>query len=127
MIADELAEYLEDNSHGTVGTNIFVGQMTDTPMNQVVVMPTAGMAPTAVVDYQYAGVQITIRNSSFETGYTKAQAIFDLFHALTATTIESQFYNRIDALGSPAYLGQDENYNHRFTLNLIVFKAIAQV
>lgn len=125
-VAKEIAEYLEDQSIGTVGTDIFVGRFYEATDDQVKVVDTAGLSPEPVVEYHYPGFQIEVRNLVYATGETKANAIFDLLHQLFHTTIESQVYERIDATASPTYIGMDEGERHHFVINFVAFKKIAQ-
>ena len=73
MIAKQVADYLEDNSIGTVGTDIFVGWMGATPNDLVAIFDTGGISDD-YKDTPRRTIQITTRDSDYETGYNKAQS-----------------------------------------------------
>jgi hypothetical protein len=77
MIAQELAEYLEDEGLGTVGVDIFVGYQPDTPDNCIVLYdesaPTLSESQAQTVDL--LGVQVLIRNTVYATAGGKAFTI----------------------------------------------------
>ena len=125
--ADDIAEYLEDQSLGTVGTDIFVGQLPDDPDNAICVAQTAGKPPDYLGAQEYAGIQIRVRNTDHDTGYALANNILDLLHGAHSLTLETRPYHRIDAQGSvsgPQIDPNDSEGRVEFTLNFIVFKDI---
>lgn len=77
MIAQELAEYLEDEGIGTVNTDIFVGYQPDTPDNCIVIydetVPALDESQAQTVDL--LGVQILVRNKVYSTSGNKAFSI----------------------------------------------------
>jgi hypothetical protein len=120
----DIAEYLEDQGYGTVGTDIFIGWMPDTPTNAIVVTATQGRPPMVLGDLEMPGFQVRVRNSAYDSGWTVANNILDLLHALTDATIETRNYYRIDAQGSVTALGRDEKDRDLFSVNFIAIKAI---
>ena len=77
MIAQELAEYLEDEGIGTIGTDIFVGYQPDTPDNCITIYdetaPVLDESQAQKVDL--LGVQILVRNKIYLTAGEKAYTI----------------------------------------------------
>ena len=123
----DIAEYLEDQSVGTVGTNIFVGQMPDAPDECIAVMIYGGTAPDEVTeDMESPGLQVLIRcaKDDFADGLTLAYSVFNALHGVTDTTIESTYYYRISANQSPAQMGVDGNDRPLFVINFTVLKEV---
>ena len=126
MMATTLAEYLEDQSVGTVGTDIFVGLMRPNTVNQIVLIPTAGLAPNGTINLDIPGCQVLVRNSDWNTGYVKAQDVYRTLHKLTNTAVSgADTIQRCEAMGSPTYVGQDEEMNYIFSISFIVYMATA--
>ena len=120
----DIAEYLEDLGHGTVGTDIFVGWMPDSPDNCIVVTATGGQPPEMCVELESPGFQVRVRNTSSSAGWTAANNILDDLHDLTNTTIESRMYHYIKAQQSVNRLGKDGQDRSLFSINFIAFKTI---
>lgn len=121
--ADDLAEYLEDQGLGTVGTDIFTGDMNDSPDNVIVLNQTGGMPPSVMGDYEQPGLQINIRNTSYAFAQTLALKILKKLHGIINTTIEGVLYHRIDVQSSQ-WAGTDEKNRTGWTIGLIVTKEI---
>ena len=125
MPADkDIAEYLEDQAHGTVGTDIFVRFMPDSPDNCISVTQTAGRPPMVHPSTQeYPNVQIRVRNTDSATLFTLINNIYDDLHGLANTTIETRVYS-IQALGAPAFVGRDAKDREIWSVNFMTYKAI---
>ena len=122
-VETEIAEYLEDQAVGTVGTDIFAGQLPDTPDACVAVIPYAGRAPERNLDksvnWRYPRVQVSVRGA--REGYAAARAKIDAVNAaldaVVNTTIEGVLYQQIDALSEPFLLRRDGNNRPIFVCN----------
>lgn len=121
--AADIAEHLEDNVIGTVGTSIFVNYLPETPDACIAVYDTGGQAPLNVLNYENAGIQVTVRGTA-AAGRSKIADVFDLLHTLTHATIETRDYRRIDATSSPSFIGRDRLGRSLFTVNFIVLKEV---
>ena len=125
MPADkDLAEHIEDAGHATVGTDMFVGFMPDSPDNCIVLTLTGGMAPEITVDLEYPGVQVRLRNASHGTGKALINTIYSLLHQITNTTIEGRMYHSVLATQGPSYLGKDQKDRAVFVCNFAIIKMI---
>ncbi len=122
--ASDIAEYLEDQGHGTVGVDIFAGAYPDSPDNLVTVIQTQGLPPHVVEAVEFPGIQVIVRNTDYDTAVTNINAIFKLLHQLTHTTMETRVYHRIDAQGSPAGGQEPEKLRWVFVCSFIVIKGI---
>ena len=125
--ADDIAEYLEDQTLGTVGTNIFAGKMPPTPDLAISLFNYAGQPPDVVADdYETQGLQIKVRGATLLAGWdaalVKINSIYKALHGLTNATIESKSYHYIYATGSPMQMGFDELERPLFAVNFMVIK-----
>jgi len=120
----DLAEWLEDNAYGTVGTDIFVGFMPDAPDACISVAQSGGAPPPPIGPDEHVTVQIRVRNTAYATARTTVNAILKALHQMTNETIETRTYHRIDALGSPAWMGWDEKNRSEWTINFQIIKNI---
>ena len=118
----DIAKFLETQAIGTVGTDIFVGLMPDSPSNCIAVYQYAGQKPQLGLDLEEQGLQVRVRNSSWATAMTKAKSIYDLLHEKTwDTTMESgKVVYFIEATGAMMQGGKDPKGLHHVILNFIV-------
>lgn len=112
MMAQDVAEYLEDQSIGTIGTSIFVGYMPDAPAKCLTVYEYAGMEPERTHDGRVVrrpGLQIRARgsvNGDFSEVRAMLQSAEDVLDVLTNQSIEGTFYRSIRAAQSVTPLGR---------------------
>ncbi len=123
-VPKDIAEYLEDQTIGTVGTDIFAGFMPDDPDNCIAIYQYAGNKPDLGQDLDTPGVQIVIRNSVLATALTKAKTVFDTLHEATwITSMESgKSYYYIEATGMPMQTASDKKGLHHIIINFMVTK-----
>jgi len=122
MLATDVAEYLEDQSIGTVGTDIFVGQMPDTANNVIAVYEYAGTPPECVGRVESPRLVVRVRNATYANARNKARDILYLLHTKANITIESHSYLYIRAVGSINYLGRDAEDRVLFSIDFIASK-----
>lgn len=86
-IADQIAEYLEDNSIGLIGeaqdsaqVGIYVSQLPDQPTKAVGILGTGGPTSSTHEPTQSLTFQIIVRHDNYEDGMTLANAIRNLLH-----------------------------------------------
>ena len=145
-LSTEIATYLQNSSLGlTMGSNLFVGQLPDTPDECVavgerpgqapVMWLTGGVAPTGATGVTGPAspvneskldrptVQVRVRCPTYVTGNTLTQGIFGKLQGVTETTITSggQLFHLIAALGSPAYIGVDVQQRHEWSQSYSVW------
>lgn len=114
---DDIIDYLEDNSFGTVGTNLFSGYFTDDD-DIVGVFDTGGEAPhKEITAIHHPTFQVMVVNNNFDTGYAKHVAILDLLHNVRNITIGGHFYYYILAISEGGHIGKDEVGRHQFSAN----------
>lgn len=127
MMIQDIAEYLEDHSIGTVGTDMFVGYMPDAPAACIALYEYAGRPPDRAHDGNKVtrpGLQVVVRgavNGEFSTIRAILQNIEDHLDGLVNATIEGTFYRSIYATQSIAPLGR-ENLMHKAAQSYYVDK-----
>lgn len=79
MTAHDITIYLQDNEHGTFGTDLFTDDMPDTPDDLIVIHEYTGPVPlwtrdsgTPVIDYPR--LQLVVRGTSYTDVHNRATA-----------------------------------------------------
>ena len=122
---EDIATYLQTAGIGTIGTNLFKGQIPTEPDNCVAVFEYAGSPPAVTHDKKTLdspGLQIRVRNADYAAGMTAIQGIIDVLSPLSNVSIGSGYYLSILANQSPVPLGLDEKDRHEFSMNFLVLK-----
>jgi len=117
----DVANYLENQGIGTVGTNVFVGAIKPVsqfvPVNSIFVLSTGGYPPQRVfqttTELRRPSVQVRIRWNGYEAGLAKAEAVYN---ALESASIPG-YLDVVADQSSPIFLGFDENNNYEWSLN----------
>lgn len=119
LVVDNVADYLANNSIGTVGTNIFVGEQPPTPANCVTVLETGGLLPPIDIPSKKPTFQILIRNTNYSTGRTLLDTIRTLLHNKYGVTLAAggNFFHSINAISEGGHIGKDDAGNDEFSIN----------
>lgn len=118
----DLATYLQAQSIGTMGTNLFISGFAGDTDDQVALIGTGGVEPYKDIPVARPTVQVSIRNKSYEAGIAKAYEIFNLLDqaddrlVLKAGGVDVM---QVNALSEPNYLGADNSSRHLFTINFV--------
>lgn len=126
-LLDEIATYLAGKNVGTVGTDLFMGFMPDTPDNLVALFEYAGEPIELVMGdddpgLERPGLQVRVRDTSYPAGRAKIGQIVDILHGLSEVVINGTRYLLIRANGSPESLGLDANNRSEFVANFSILK-----
>jgi len=121
-IAHDIGEYLEDQSIGTVGTDMFINELSSTTGNCIGVYDGPGNFEDSV-NVSDGSVEIIVRNSSQATAHTKIDSIITALNYVHKTTIESHSYLYIKCTQTPFPLGRDENNNYKVKTSFRVVRA----
>lgn len=122
MLSKNLAEYLEDNAIGTVGTDMFISTMPDSTDNCIMIKDTGGVEPDHYLPIIQPTIQVLVRNSDYTNGMTKINAIKDLLHQkLDDCILEIGGVDVMTcfAMQEPTHLGMDDNERHMFSCNFV--------
>lgn len=124
MILEALGDYLQTNSIGTLGTNIFLGKMPSSPDYCICLYEYEGMAPAesfggSPYDIEMPRIQVVVRGArdDYPTARDGAKTIKDLLADLTDVTISSTKVLRVASLGSTIPLGLDDKDRPRIAAN----------
>lgn len=80
MLAEDIADKIQTESLGTVGTDIFISELPFDVNDAVAIMYSPSVQPNQVLHYYSQAVDIRGRFSKYEDGYQKMQDIMDVFH-----------------------------------------------
>ncbi len=124
MILEALGDYLQTNSIGTLGTNLFLGKMPDSPDYCVCLYEYEGMAPMQSFggnpyDVDMPRIQIVVRGArdDYPTARDGAKSIKDILSDITDVTLSSTKVLRVASLGSTIPLGLDDKDRPRIAAN----------
>lgn len=124
MLVRDIAQILQNNGIGTLGIDIFWGQLPASPDNCVALFEYAGEPPDLHSNVEYPGLQVLVRNKGYEAGRSKIEQIRSLLHGITETTLSSHRYLLIRANQSPEFLERDESGRAIFVCNFRVIKEV---
>lgn len=122
MLLDDIATYLQTGGVGTVGTDLFKGELPPDPDNCVAIYEYAGQPPFVSVDIDRPGLQVRVRNKGYAQARAKIDQIYLLLHALANTTINGTRYLIVRAVQSPFSMGRDSNNLVELVQNFIIMK-----
>jgi len=130
-LLDDLGTYVDTNTSLTLGTDLFLSLMPDTPDNVVAlyestggVVPVSTMGSTNLPQIERPELQVIVRNTSYSTGRTLANTLWELLTAVSNTTIESTLYHRIESTSSPFVFDRDDSRRVLFSCNFNVMKEL---
>jgi hypothetical protein len=121
----EIAAYLVTNGIGTIGTDIFVAEVPDTPNLCVMLFEYAGSPSDHTLDSTRVtnpGLQVRVRGerNQYIAGREKCESVAALLDGLCNTTIGTHFYYSIFAAQEPSFLGLAENNRPEWVQNFRV-------
>lgn len=118
-VAKEIAEYLEDSSIGTVGTDIFVDMLPDLANDVIMIYSTGGQVPDIDLPIGSPNFEVLVRSNSAETAYAKITSIVNLLHQKYNITLVTggNYYYSILLLGEINALGRDEKGRIEYSVN----------
>lgn len=121
-VSQDVAEYLAANSHGVIGTDLFIAVEPDAPDNVITIYDTGGMADaqSGAAFIEEPTIQVRARNKDYRDGWEK---ITDIVRALTGDTkveVNGAGANYVGfwIQSGPMVVGRDDNQRHRLTANL---------
>jgi|TARA_R110002020_G_scaffold175414_7_gene367303 hypothetical protein len=111
----------------TLGTNLFLGRLPESPDTCVAIYQTGGLAPidqlgTAAPNLEVPGLQVRCRAASYSTGEALANDVWGVLVLILNETLTSTRYLRIEAQQSPLPLERDTQDRIIFVANYYVTK-----
>jgi hypothetical protein len=132
VMLDDIGAYVATNIGSlTLGTNLFLSLLPETPDNVVAILENSGVAPVFTLGSNHLPrierpeIQVLVRNDSYSTGRALAESIYRLLTQVTNQTIGSVLYQRIEAVSAPDLMERDINYRSVFTCNFSVMKGLS--
>lgn len=117
-IIDSIAEYLEDQSIATMGTDLFKGELPFDVDDCLSLQFVASPDPNKSIPYYTQTVDIWARYKLFDTGMEKLQEIMEELHRKENYDINGYHVYLSYALGMIDDLGRDVERRHLFKLSL---------
>lgn len=118
-ILDDLAAYMQTNSIGTLGTDLFKSYMPDTVDTGVCILDTGGPMPDKDLPTKKPTFQVFIRGGTYILGRAKLDAVRALLHQVTNTTIGDTYFYYILAQSEGGHIGRNERGLDEFSINFI--------
>ena len=119
--AEDIASLLASLGHGTVAEDIFINKEPDGPGVSdcvITLYDTDPWSPPELsYDWEYPGLQVRVRWSSYQEGKAKARELMQALHGYVGT-VGSIKYHLIRVANGPVALGEDSKGRPRFTFNL---------
>ena len=116
-LIDDIAQYLEDEGVGTLGTNIFKSYLPDSVDTALVVLDTGGTMPDPDTPTKSPTFQVFIRAATYTAGKTKLEAVRTALHRLANETVGSTYFYYILAQSEGGHLGRNERGLDEFSVN----------
>lgn len=125
-ILEALGTYIDTNRNDlTLGTNLFLSKMPETPDVAVCIYETAGFSPmmtfgSTAIQFDKPGVQIAVRagRDAYATARDLAVALRTLVAGIVDTTVGGKRILRVEASGSVYSLSPDDLDRPRVVFNL---------
>ena len=122
----DIATYLDTQQGSlTLGTNLFVGRMPDTPATCVTLYEYGGTAPDNTMGgglpvLQNPSVQITVRATTYAAAETLINLCWVSLEGIVDESLSGTRYNRVSAIQSPFPLERDSQDRIIFVQNFNV-------
>jgi len=123
-ILESIGDYLVTNSYGTLGTNIFLQVMPETPDVCLAVYENSGSSPEftmgsggIVIDYPMLQIVSRAGREDYPTARDTADSIRNLLSSIVNVTISSVNIMRIEPMGAVNFIGVDNKYRPLVSVN----------
>ena len=114
------------SSVATLGTDLFIGTMPDTPDQCTTLYDTGSWRESEYgIGLYHPNMQAIIRSAPnrYLAGYSLAESVRDTLLAVTPTTINSTFYGGCWCSSDILTLGQDERQRNLWSINFRVLRS----
>lgn len=130
MLLDEIADYLQSQGIGTVGTNLFKGLMPESPDAAVAVFEYSGLEVQRVqevagVAYEQPRIQVMSRAATYAAARQKAEAVYAALATVKNQELSGIRYLRIQPLQPPFLIGRDANSRPLIVFNCQILKVLS--
>ena len=118
----DLGTYLQTNSIGTIGTDIFYMGLDESMGNCISLIPYGGIEPDNIVSGEAnlcnPSVQVLVRNIAAATGLSKATTIYKLLRIVSNQTIGTTKFLKIVPVSPPMFVAKTDGGYYLFSINL---------
>lgn len=116
---DDIANYLQNNAIGTLGTNLFESLLPDDNDNAVAVIETGGTKPSEYIPNKRPSFQILVRSTAYDVGRTTCDNIRALLHNKynIQFIVNGIYFYFCRLITEGGHLGQDKNGRDLFSMN----------
>jgi len=128
VVLDDLAAILAGAALGTLGTDLFLARLPDTPDSATCIREYGGSGP----EYLYLGTeptqefvrcQIECRDPDYSAARLRIERCARTLGAVRERVVNGTHYHRITPLGPPVPLGEDESQRSRVVCSFETAKA----
>jgi len=129
-LLDDMGTYVGSNTALTLGTDLYLSLLPDSPDNVVALFENTGIVPVSTLgstnlpQIERPELQFIVRNTSYATGRTLANTLWELLTSVSNSTIEGTLYHRIEATSSPFVFERDQSRRVLFSCNFNVMKEL---
>lgn len=124
MLVRDIAQLLQVGGVGTLGVDIFLGQLPASPDNVAAVYEYAGEPPELHSNIEFPSVQVLVRDRTYSAGRQRIGQVLTTLHGFHETVVSGKRYLLIKANQSPAFLERDDNNRVIFVINFTIFKEV---
>ena len=127
---EDIGGYIDAQTTLTLGTDLFLGLIPDTPSNCVSVFENGGVAPDFTMgtnnlpQLERPELQFIVRNSSYSAGRIIADTLYRTITQISNQTINSVRYLRLQPISNPSVMDRDANRRVLFTCNFYVVRVM---
>lgn len=118
-IAYEMGKYLQNANFGTLGTNIFVGQIPSTTDGLYVIRASGSL--NNYVPLEESVVDIYAKNTSAANAISVLEQIKRYIHRMHSTTIDNTYIYTMLVIGDVDDVQRDEEYDKIFKISVAVY------
>lgn len=123
-ILEAVGDYLQAQNQGTLGTNLFLAVMPESPDACVCIYDTPGLSPmmtmgSSAFAVEQPGLQVITRGArgDYPGARDKAKAVRALLAGIIETSISGIHIMRVEAEGSFLPMGEDQNGRPMISMN----------
>lgn len=120
MIEKSLALYLQSLGLGTFGTDLFVDELPDTPVQAVLIRSAEAIPPNQYVDTKKQMVEFWSRSPYSETAYNKLMNIYNVFDRNSNWETDNWHIYFSECLGQPVNIDRDQNSGKMYRLSILL-------
>lgn len=121
-LLEDVGAYLAAQGLGTVGTDIYLGVMSDAPDTAVALYEEGGQAPEPLWGGERPGLLIRTRSTTRPLARAKAYQAYKLLYNVTNATMGATVYHRVDARSGVVQLGRDLKGRYLYSVGFDVIK-----